>query len=129
MSAQIALRAHRLLDLLAFLLVASADSEVHLSYLRGLLTLLTTSEDMLRSGSECSMPQYGSTPITSGLGFALSERILLFMPARFASCLDLLSRRLAFTACATVPLILFDTLTAESLQLQLTSQPCSDRPS
>jgi hypothetical protein len=44
MSAQIALRAHRLLDLPAFLLAASADSEVHLSYLPGLLTLLTTSD-------------------------------------------------------------------------------------
>jgi hypothetical protein len=43
MSAQMALRAHRLLDLLAFLLAAGADSEVHLSYLLGLLTLLTTS--------------------------------------------------------------------------------------
>jgi hypothetical protein len=43
MSAQIALRAHRLLDLPAFLLAASVDSEVHLSYLPGLLTLLTTS--------------------------------------------------------------------------------------
>jgi hypothetical protein len=42
-SAQIALRVHRLLDLPAFLLAASADSEVHLSYLPGLLTLLTTS--------------------------------------------------------------------------------------
>jgi hypothetical protein len=43
MSAQIALQAHRLLDLPAFLLAAGADSEVHLSYLPGLLTLLTTS--------------------------------------------------------------------------------------
>jgi hypothetical protein len=43
MSAQIALRAHRLLDLPAFLLAAGADSEVHLTYLPGLLTLLTTS--------------------------------------------------------------------------------------
>jgi hypothetical protein len=34
--------AHWLLDLPAFLLVASADSKVHLSYLHGLLTLLTT---------------------------------------------------------------------------------------
>jgi hypothetical protein len=42
-SAQIALRAHRLLDLPAFVLVAGADSEVHLSYLPRLLTLLTTS--------------------------------------------------------------------------------------
>jgi hypothetical protein len=42
MSAQIALRAHWLLDLLAFLLAAGADSELHLSYLPGLLTLLTT---------------------------------------------------------------------------------------
>jgi hypothetical protein len=52
MSAQIALRVHRLLDLLAFLLAAGADSEVHLSYLHGLLTLLTTSgryvEDWVR---------------------------------------------------------------------------------
>jgi hypothetical protein len=44
LSAQIALRAHRLLDLPAFLLAAGADSEVHLSYLPGLLTLLTTSD-------------------------------------------------------------------------------------
>jgi hypothetical protein len=43
LSPQIALRAHRLLDLPAFLLAAGADSEVHLSYLPGLLTLLTTS--------------------------------------------------------------------------------------
>jgi hypothetical protein len=43
MSAQIALRAHQLLDLPAFLLADGADSEVHLSYLPGLLTLLTTS--------------------------------------------------------------------------------------
>jgi hypothetical protein len=43
LSAQIALRAHRLLDLPAFLLAAGADSEVHLSYLPGLLTLLTSS--------------------------------------------------------------------------------------
>jgi hypothetical protein len=42
LSAQIALRAHRLLDLPAFLLAASANSEVHLSYLPCLLSLLTT---------------------------------------------------------------------------------------
>jgi hypothetical protein len=41
--AQIALRAHRLLDLPAFLLAASANSEGHLTYLPGLLSLLTTS--------------------------------------------------------------------------------------
>jgi hypothetical protein len=35
---------HRLLDLPAFLLAAGADSEVHLTYLPGLLTLLTTSD-------------------------------------------------------------------------------------
>ncbi len=43
MSAQIALRVHRLLDLPAFLLAAGADSEAHLTYLPGLLTLLSTS--------------------------------------------------------------------------------------
>jgi hypothetical protein len=43
MSAQIALRAHWLLDLPAFLLATGADSEVHLSYLPGLLTLVTIS--------------------------------------------------------------------------------------
>jgi hypothetical protein len=43
MSAQIALRVHWLLDLPAFLLAAGANSEVHLSYLSGLLTLLSTS--------------------------------------------------------------------------------------
>jgi hypothetical protein len=42
LSAQIALRAHQLLDLPAFLLAVGAYSEVHLSYLPGLLTLLTT---------------------------------------------------------------------------------------
>jgi hypothetical protein len=35
MSAQIALRVHRLLDIPAFLLANGADSEVHLSYLHG----------------------------------------------------------------------------------------------
>jgi hypothetical protein len=44
MSAQIAMRAHRLLHLPTFLLAAGADSEVHISYLPGLLTLLTTSD-------------------------------------------------------------------------------------
>jgi hypothetical protein len=43
LSAQIAPRAHQLLDLPVFLLAVSADSEVHLSCLPGLLTLLTTS--------------------------------------------------------------------------------------
>jgi hypothetical protein len=43
LSAQIALRAHRLLDLPAFLLAAGADSEVYLSFLPGLLSLLTAS--------------------------------------------------------------------------------------
>jgi hypothetical protein len=41
--AQIALRAHWLLDLPAFLLAAGADLEGHLTYLPGLLSLLTTS--------------------------------------------------------------------------------------
>jgi hypothetical protein len=44
LSAQIALRAHQLLDLPAFLLAVGADSKVQLSYLPGLLTLLTTSD-------------------------------------------------------------------------------------
>jgi hypothetical protein len=43
LSAQITPRAHQLLDLPTFLLAAGANSEVHLSYLPGLLTLLTTS--------------------------------------------------------------------------------------
>jgi hypothetical protein len=43
MSAQIALRVHRLLDLPAFLLAAGANSEAHLTYLPGLQTLLTIS--------------------------------------------------------------------------------------
>jgi hypothetical protein len=43
LSAQIALRVHRLLDLPAFLLAAGAESEAHLTYLPGLLTLLTIS--------------------------------------------------------------------------------------
>jgi hypothetical protein len=53
--------------------------------------------------------------------------MLLFMPARFASCFDLPSRRLTFTACATVPLILLVALTTVLLQLQPTLRPCSDR--
>jgi hypothetical protein len=42
LTAQIALRAHRLLDLPAFLLAVGADSKGHLTYLSGLLSLLTT---------------------------------------------------------------------------------------
>jgi hypothetical protein len=49
------------------------------------------------------------------------------MPVRSASCLNLLSHRLAFTACVMALLILLDALTAELLQPQLTSRPCSDR--
>jgi hypothetical protein len=55
--------------------------------------------------------------------------MLLFVLARFASCLDFLSHRLAFTACVMVLLILLGALTTELLQLQLTSRPCSDHPS
>jgi hypothetical protein len=51
------------------------------------------------------------------------------MLARFASCLDSMSHRLVFIACAMVPLILLVALTTELLQLQLTSRLCSDRPS
>jgi hypothetical protein len=43
LSAQIAFRALRLLDLPAFLSAAGAKSEGHLSYLSGLLSLLTSS--------------------------------------------------------------------------------------
>jgi hypothetical protein len=57
MSAQIALRVHRLLDLPAFLLAAGADSEVHLAYLPGLLTLWTTSG---RYVEECVRVFYAS---------------------------------------------------------------------
>jgi hypothetical protein len=53
--------------------------------------------------------------------------MLLFMLARFASCLDSPSHRLAFTTCVMVLLILLGALTVELLQLQLTSRPCSDR--
>jgi hypothetical protein len=48
------------------------------------------------------------------------------MLARFASCLDSTSHRLAFTTCVMVLLILLGALTAELLQLQLMSWPCSD---
>jgi hypothetical protein len=53
--------------------------------------------------------------------------MLLFMPVRFTSCLDSPSHQLAFTACVMVLLILLGALTAELLQLQLMSRPCSDR--
>jgi hypothetical protein len=66
MSAQVALRVHQLLDLPAFLLAASADSEVHLTYLSGLLSLLTPATGMLRNGSEFSTRLYGSTLIITG---------------------------------------------------------------
>jgi hypothetical protein len=51
------------------------------------------------------------------------------MLAKFASCLDSPSHRLAFTACVMVLLILLGALTTELLQLQLMSRLCSDRPS
>jgi hypothetical protein len=66
LSAQIVLRAHRLLDLSAFLSATGAESEGHLSYLLGLLSLLTSSGRYVRSGSECSMPPYGLTLTISG---------------------------------------------------------------
>jgi hypothetical protein len=62
------------------------------------------------------MLQYGSTPTTSGCGSGLSERMSLFIPAKFASCLDFTSRPLAFIACAMALLIHLDALTVESLQ-------------
>jgi hypothetical protein len=43
LTAQIALQGHQLLDLSAFLLAVSADTEGHLTYLLGLLSLLTAS--------------------------------------------------------------------------------------
>jgi hypothetical protein len=55
--------------------------------------------------------------------------MLPFMPARFANCLDSTSHRLVFTACAMAPLILLVALTAELLQVQLTSRLCSALPS
>jgi hypothetical protein len=66
LSAQVALRAHRLLDLPAFLLAASADSEVHLSYLPRLLTLLTIGDRYVEEWVRVFMLLYGSTLITSG---------------------------------------------------------------
>jgi hypothetical protein len=124
MPAQIALRAHRLLDLPTFLLAAGADSEVHLSYLLG---LLTTSGRYVEEWVRVFYASVWIDPDHQWMRFCLSEMMLLFMPARFASCLDLPSRRLTFTACAMVLLILLDALTAESLRPQLPSRPCSDR--
>jgi hypothetical protein len=51
------------------------------------------------------------------------------MLARFASCLDFPSHRLAFTACVMVLLILLGALTAELPQPQPMSRLCSDHPS
>jgi hypothetical protein len=66
MSAQIALRAHRLLDLPAFLLAAGADSEVHFSYLPRLLTLLTTSGRYVEEWVRVFYASVWIDPITSG---------------------------------------------------------------
>jgi hypothetical protein len=51
------------------------------------------------------------------------------MQVRFISCLDFLSHRLVYIACAMAPLILLVALTAVLLLVQLTSRLCSDRPS
>jgi hypothetical protein len=51
------------------------------------------------------------------------------MPVRFVGCLDSMSHRLIFTACAMAPLTLLVALTAELLLVQLTSRLCSDHPS
>jgi hypothetical protein len=59
----------------------------------------------------------------------LSERMSLFMPARFASYLDFTSHRLVFTAYAMAPVTLLVALTTVLLLVQLTLRLCSDRPS
>jgi hypothetical protein len=129
MSAQIALRVHRLLDLPAFLLAVGADSEVHLSYLPRLLTLLTTSGRYVEEWVRVFYATVWIDPDHQWMRFRLSKRMLHFMPVRSVSYLDSMSHRLAFAACATAPLILLVTLMAELLLVQLTSRLCSDRPS
>jgi hypothetical protein len=113
---QIALRVHRLLDLPAYLLAPGADSEVHLSYLRGLLTLLSTSDIYVKEWVRVFYASVWIDPGHQWMRFRFEREDALFMLARFASCLDLSSRRLAFTACAMVLLILLDALTMESLR-------------
>jgi hypothetical protein len=129
MSAQIAPRVHRLLDLPAFLLAAGADSEVHLSYLSGLLTLMTTSDRYVEEWVRVFYATVWIDPDHHWMRFRLSARMSLLLPARFASSLVFTSRRLDFTTYATTPLTLLIALTAVWLRVQLTSRLCSDRPS
>jgi hypothetical protein len=126
MSAQIALRVHRLLDLSAFLLAPGADSEVHLSFLPGLLTLLSTSDRYVEEWVRVFYASVWIDPDHQWMRFRFEREDALFMLARFTSCLDLPSRRLAFTACAMVLPILLGALTTELLRPQLTSRPCFD---
>jgi hypothetical protein len=127
MSAQIALRAHRLLDLPAFLLAASADSEVHLSYLPWLLTLLTTSG---RFVEEWARVFYASVWIDldhQWMRFRFERDDVTIHASQIRHLFGFTESSTRFTSCATVPLILLVALTAVLLQLHPTSRPCSDR--
>jgi hypothetical protein len=91
MSAQIALCAHRLLDLPAFLLAAGADSEVHLTYLPGLLTLLTTSGRYVEEWVRVFYASVWIDPDHHWMGFRFEREDVTITAARFASSLDFMS--------------------------------------
>jgi hypothetical protein len=91
MYAQIALRAHRLLDLPAFMLAAGADSEVHLTYLPGLLTLLTTSGRYVEEWVRVFYASVWIDPDHHWMGFRFEREDVTITAARFASSLDFMS--------------------------------------
>jgi hypothetical protein len=115
MSAQIALRVHRLLDLPAFLLAAGADSEVHLSYLPGLLTLLTTSGRYVEEWVRVFYASVWIDPDHLWIRFRFEREDVTLHASQIRHLFGFTSHRLVFTACATAPLILLVALTAELL--------------
>jgi hypothetical protein len=116
MSAQIALRAHQLLDLPAFLLATGADSEVHLSYLPGLLTLLTTSGRYVEEWVRVFYASVWIDPNHQWMRFRFEREDVTIHASQ-------IRQLFGFTESST----LLVALTAVLLQLQPTSRPCSDR--
>jgi hypothetical protein len=129
MSAQIALRVHRLLDLPAFLLAAGADFEVHLTYLPGLLSLLTTNGRYVEEWVRVFYATVWIDPDHHWMRFRFEREDVTIHASHIHQFLDFMSHRLVFTAYAMAPLTLLVALTAVSLRVQLTSRLCSDRPS
>jgi hypothetical protein len=129
MSAQIALRVHRLLDLPAFLLAAGADSEVHLSYLPGLLTLLTTSGRYVEEWVRVFYTTVWIDPDHHWMRFRFEREDVTIHASQIRQLFGFHESSTVFTAYAMAPLTLLVALTAVLLLVQPTSRLCSDRPS